>query len=112
MKEIKAYIQVHKLSEVTSALHGVEGLTGMSIVDCRGFGTGWSSTRDASGSDTLSYRKGVKIEVCCRDELVDDVVAAIQNAAHTSLKGDGKIYVADIDHAVRISTGETGESAV
>lgn len=112
MKEIKAYIQTHKLADVTSALHRIKGVTGMSVVDCHGFGAGWAGMEDASDSDTFSYRKGVKIEVFCRDDLAADIMAAIEQAAHTGLKGDGKIYVADISHAVRISTGETGEAAV
>lgn len=112
MKEIKAYIQTHKLPEVTSALHRVDGLTGMSVVDCHGYGAGWAGLEAASASNTLSYRKGVKIEVFCRDDLAAEVVTAIEQAAHTGLKGDGKIYVADISHAVSISTGETGEAGV
>lgn len=54
----------------------------------------------------------MKLEVFCRDELVEEVVAAIERAAHTGLKGDGKIYVVNVEQAVRISTGERGIGAI
>ncbi len=109
MKEIKAYIKKHKLDQVIRALRKVEGLTGMSVVESCGYGIGWGGAR---GEEQIDCRPGVKIEVACRDRLVDEVVTAIEKAAHTGLKGDGKIYVSDIGQAVRISTGERGEGAV
>lgn len=109
MKEIKAYIKKHKLDEVNHALRKIEGLTGMSIIESCGFGVGWSG---AKGGEQTDCRPGIKVEIICRDDLVDEVVAAIEEAARTGLKGDGKIYVADISQAVRISTGERGEGAV
>ncbi len=112
MKEIKAYIKPHKLADVTSGLRTVDGLTGISIVECRGFGTGWHHAADNAGEDLLGYRKSLKLEIVCRDEIADEVVRTIADAAHTGLKGDGKIYVGKISHAVRISTGETGTEAV
>ncbi len=113
MKEIKVYIKPHKLSEVALALHKVEGLTGMSVTDVRGFGR--SRGRDARHrivDDLVSYVPNVKIELICRDELVDEIVSIIEKTAHTGLRGDGKIYVSTVEMAVRISTGERGESAV
>lgn len=112
MKEIKAYIKPHKLLDVTAALRGVDGLTGMSVINCRGFGVGWGSAEDVPRDDLLDFLKAVKIEVICPDRLMDEVISAIESAAHTGLKGDGKIYVGDISHAVRISTGERGDGAV
>lgn len=113
MKEIKAYIKPHKLSAVALALHKVEGLTGMSVVDGRGFGRG--RAKDAPDSiidDLTAYIPHVKIEIICRDELVEEVVSLIEKTAHTGLRGDGKIYVSNVGMAVRISTGERGEVAV
>ena len=113
MKEIKAYIKPHKLTDVTLALHHVEGLTGMSVSDVRGFGRGLA--HDAPHSireDLADYVPHVRIEIICRDALVDRVVDAIRKAANTGLRGDGKIYVTPVDDAVRISTGERGEAAV
>ena len=109
MKEIKAYIKRHKLNEVIRALRKVEGLTGMSVIDSCGYGVGWGG---AKGEEQIDCRPGIKVEIVCRDELADAVVATIEKAAHTGLKGDGKIYVSTIEQAVRISTGERGEGAV
>ncbi|RJX34081.1 MAG: P-II family nitrogen regulator [Desulfurivibrio sp.] len=109
MKEIKAYINRHKLDEVIRALRKVEGLTGMSVSERYGYGIGWARDRT---SEQIDFRDGLKLEIICRDELVDQAVDAIARAAHTGLTGDGKIYVANIEQAVRISTGERGEGAV
>ena len=113
MKEIKAYIKPHKLSKVTMALHKVEGLTGMSVVDVRGFGRG--KAKDAPHrivEDLVDYVPHVKIEIVCTDDVVEKIVSVIEKTAHTGLRGDGKIYVLTIDDAVRIQTGERGEAAV
>jgi len=113
MKEIKAYIKPHKLCEVTLALHKVEGLTGMNVVDVRGFGR--SRAKDAPHrivEGPVDFVPYVKIEIVCTEEFVDQIIAAIEENAHTGLRGDGKIYVSDVEHAVRITTGERGEIAV
>lgn len=113
MKEIKAYIKSHKLSEVTIALHKVEGLTGMSVVDVRGFGRGRAKdSPERIVEDLVDYVPCVRLEVICRDDLVERIVTTIEQTAHTGLKGDGKIYISAVDNAVRISTGERGEEAV
>jgi len=113
MKEIKAYIKPHKLSVVTLGLHKVEGLTGLSVVDVKGFGRG--KAKDAPNrivEDQVGYIPHVKIEIVCTDDKVEEIVSVIEKAAHTGLRGDGKIYISSIDDAVRISTGERGEVAV
>jgi nitrogen regulatory protein PII len=113
MKEIKAYIKPHKLSEVTLALHQMKGLTGMSVIDVRGFGhTRTTDARHGTIDDLEDYAPHVKIEIVCKDESVETIVSTIEKAAHTGLHGDGKIYVSDISNAIRISTGERGEKAV
>ena len=109
MKEIKAYIKKHKLDDVIRSLRKIEGLTGVSLIDNCGYGIGWGG---AKGGEQIDCRPGVKVEIICRDDLVNEVVAAIERAAHTGLKGDGKIYVSNIEQAVRISTGERGEGSV
>lgn len=108
MKEIKAYIAKHKLEPVTRALHKVEGLTGVTVIECGGYGRGLVTAAEPE----LGFHPGFKLEVICRDDLVDNVITTIEKAAHTGLKSDGKIYVAPIEQAVRISTGERGEGAV
>ena len=113
MKEIKAYIKPHKLSDVTLALHQLKGLTGMSVLDVRGFGhTRGTEAHHRTIDDLEDYISHVKIEIVCKDELVENIISTIEKAAHTGLHGDGKIYVSDIDNAVRISTGERGDKAV
>lgn len=113
MKHIIAYIKPHKLSKVTLALHKIEGLTGMSVLDVRGFGR--TKAKDEPHrivEDLIDYVPHVKIEIFCKDELLEQVVKSIQTEAHTGLRGDGKIYVNTVDDAIRISTGERGEDAI
>ena len=113
MKEIKAYIKPHKLSDVTLALHHVEGLTGMSVSDVRGFGRGQAKdTPHSVREDLADHIPHVRIEIVCHDALVDRIVETIRSAAHTGLRGDGKIYVTHVHDAVRISTGERGAAAI
>ncbi len=114
MKEIKAFIKPHKLSDVTLALHRIEGLTGISVSETKGFGRGRAKDSPHSvQDDVVDYIPNVKIETVCHDDMVDRIVETIREAAHTGLRGDGKIYVlSHIEDAVRISTGERGESAV
>jgi nitrogen regulatory protein P-II 1 len=113
MKEIKAYIKPHKLTVVMLALHQIEGLTGVSISDVRGYGRGrGEQAQTRMIQDMLTYVPHLRVEIVCLDGLVDEVVAAIQRAAHTGGRGDGKIYVTNVEAAIRISTGETGEAAV
>ncbi len=113
MKEIKAYVKPHKLSQVTAALHKVEGLTGMSVVDVRGFGGGGGKeTPRQMVDDLVDYVPHAKIEIVCHDELVEEIVSTIEKAAHTGLRGDGRIFVANVETAIRIETGERGENAI
>ena len=110
MKHIIAYIQPHKLSPVTMALHKIKGLTGLSVMDIRGFGRGRG--HPTTEEQLYDFVPHVKIEIVCLDELVDEIVSTIQHNAHTGLRGDGKIYVSSVEETVRISTGERGEIAV
>jgi len=113
MKEIKAYIKPHKLSEVTKALHKVENLTGVSVVQVEGFGRSRKENDPGQDSgDWVFYVSHAKIEIVCLDEMVAEIIEAIQKAAHTGLRGDGKIYVSSVDEAIRIETGERGEMSV
>ena len=113
MKEIKAYIKAIKRDAVTLALHEIEGLTGASFSEVLGFGR---SKEKSSGfnpdADPSGYVHHVKVEVVCHDTQADEVVEAICKAAHTGLRGDGKIYINKIEDAVRIQSGERGNIAV
>jgi nitrogen regulatory protein PII len=113
MKRVTAYIKPHKLSDVTRALHRIDGLTGMSAADVRGFGRGRAKdVPHTITEDLVDYVPHVRLEAVCRDEIVEEVVETIRREAHTGLRGDGKIYVAPVEDAIRISTGERGEAAV
>ncbi len=113
MKQIIAYIKPHKLDEVILALHEIEGLTGVSILEIQGFGRSRrSDPNQLFDRDNLKLDKRYKLEISCPDHLTGLVIETIQQQAHTGLKGDGKIYQLPIENAVRISTGEDGEAAV
>jgi nitrogen regulatory protein PII len=110
MKKIEAFIKAHRLDDVSLALHRVEWLGGMTVTDARGFGRGRSG--GGPGNDPGDFHQIVRIEVFCSDELASTVVETIEQAAHTGLRGDGKVYVIPVEEAVRISTGERGREAV
>lgn len=113
MQEIKAYIKARRLEPVTLALHRLDGITGMSVSDVRGFGRSKahsSATHPIAGASEFSEH--VKVEIVCHDHLVDAVVNLLKTEAHTGLRGDGRIFVADVRRAVRIQDGEEGESVV
>ncbi|MFQ6604896.1 MAG: P-II family nitrogen regulator [Fidelibacterota bacterium] len=113
MKYVQAYIKPYKLSAVTLALHEVNGLTGMSVTELKGFGRGRAKDAPHRIQDELvDFVPNVKVEIFCRDGLVEQVVSTIREAAHTGLQGDGKIYVIPATQAYRIRTGEEGDAAV
>ena len=111
MKHIIAYIKPHKLTEVTMALRRIEHLSGMTVLDVKGFGRGRKNELTLE-EQLFDFVPHVKIEVFCKNDLVEEVVKAIETTAHTGLRGDGKIYICDLQEAIRISTGERGENAV
>jgi nitrogen regulatory protein PII len=116
MKIITAIIQPFRLSKVTYALEEIGGFPGMTITDVRGFGREKSAhDKDAPHrviEDFVEYVKKVRIEIVARDEMVEQIVAAIVRTAHTGNRGDGKVFVWPVEHAVRVMTGETGDAAV
>ncbi|WP_341703490.1 P-II family nitrogen regulator [Ferrovibrio sp.] len=112
MKLVMAVIKPFKLDEVREALTslGVEGLT---VTEVKGFGRQKGHTEIYRGAEyAVSFLPKVKIEVAVKSSLADRVVEAIQNAAKTGQIGDGKIFVMDINKALRIRTGETDDDAL
>ena len=113
MKQIIAYIKPHKLENIMLALHKIEALSGISVLEMRGCGR---SRKISAGfvfdQDNLCLEPRLKLEISCHDNLVKQVVSVIQESAHTGLRGDGKIYVLPVLEAVRISTGDIGEEAI
>jgi len=114
MKKVEAYIKSHRLNEVVEQLHDIEGLTGLTIHEIKGFGRihteGDEPVRIVD--NTINWQPHVKLEIFCHDALVDAVVKGVLEGAHTGIRADGKIYVSPVDDAVRISTRERGEEAV
>jgi nitrogen regulatory protein P-II 1 len=112
MKKIEAIIKPFKLDDVKEALTGI-GVVGMTVTEVRGFGRQKGHTELYRGSEyTVDFLPKVKIEVVVANNLVDKVVSIIAGSAKTGSIGDGKVFVLPIGEAVRIRTGETGESAV
>ncbi len=112
MKLVMAVIKPFKLDEVREALTplGVQGLT---VTEVKGFGRQKGQTEIYRGAEYhVSFLPKVKIEVAVPAEMVDAVVEAISTPARTGKIGDGKIFVMDVERALRIRTGETDESAL
>ncbi len=112
MKLVTAVIKPFKLDDVREALTplGVQGLT---VSEVKGFGRQKGQTEIYRGAEYhVSFLPKVKIEVAVSDDLVDQVVEAILQSAHTGKIGDGKIFVSEILRAIRIRTRETGEDAL
>ena len=113
MKKIEAYIKASRLNEVIEQLHEIEGLTGVSTFAMHGFGRTRDSNKPVRIMDvSLSSRPHVKLEIMCHDDLAELVVSTITTAAHTGLRGDGKVYISSLEQAIRIATGERGETAL
>jgi nitrogen regulatory protein PII len=112
MKKIEAIIKPFKLEEVKDALAEV-GVEGMTVSEVKGFGRQKGHTEIYRGSEyTVDFLPKIKIEIVIGDERLDSAVAAIIQAAKTGKIGDGKVFVSNIEEAVRIRTEEKGQSAV
>ncbi len=112
MKKIEAIIKPFKLDEVKEALSEI-GVIGMTVTEVRGFGRQKGHTELYRGSEyTIDFLPKVKIELVVPDALVEKVVATVVAAARTGSIGDGKVFVMPMGEAIRIRTGEKGESAI
>ncbi|WP_341702030.1 P-II family nitrogen regulator [Ferrovibrio sp.] len=113
MKMIVAFIKPHLSVEVVLALQNVEGLSGLSLSEVHGFGRGRAhSAPDMVIFHGLELVLRTRLEIACTDEVVEVLSDIIQQVAHTGLRGDGKIYVSELQQARRISSGEIGRTAV
>ena len=112
MKKIEAIIKPFKLDEVKEALQEI-GVQGLSVLEAKGFGRQKGHTELYRGAEyVVDFLPKVKIEVVISDDILDNVVTAIINAAKTGKIGDGKIFVSDIQQAIRIRTSEDGVDAL
>lgn len=112
MKKIEAIVKPFKLDEVKEALQGI-GIQGMTVTEVKGFGRQKGHTELYRGAEyVVDFLPKVKIEVAIEEPNLDAAVEAISKAAHTGKIGDGKIFVTDLEQAIRIRTGETGKDAL
>ncbi len=112
MKIISAVIKPFKLDDVRAALSEI-GITGLTVYEVKGFGRQKGHTELYRGAEyVVDYIPKVKLEVAVDDDLAERVVDAIVESARTGKIGDGKIFVTDLENAVRIRTGEAGALAL
>jgi nitrogen regulatory protein P-II 2 len=112
MKMINAIIKPFKLDDVRSAISSI-GVDGLTVSEIRGFGRQKGHTELYRGAEyQVDFLPKVKIEIACQASEVERIVEAIVGAAHTGKIGDGKIFVTDLEHTVRIRTGETDLEAL
>ncbi|MGC7404581.1 P-II family nitrogen regulator [Pandoraea pneumonica] len=112
MKLITAIVKPFKLDEVREALSNI-GVAGITVTEVKGFGRQKGHTELYRGAEyVVDFLPKVKIEAVISDALLDQAIDAIEQAARTGKIGDGKIFVSNVEHVVRIRTGETGEDAL
>ena len=112
MKKVEAIIKPFKLDEVKESLNEI-GVQGLTVSEVKGFGRQKGHTELYRGAEyVVDFLPKVKLEVIVRDDMADQVVQTIQQAAKTGKIGDGKIFVLPVDQVVRIRTGDTAESAL
>ncbi|MEI9989380.1 MAG: P-II family nitrogen regulator [Rhizomicrobium sp.] len=112
MKKIEAIIKPFKLDEVKEALQEV-GVQGITVTEAKGFGRQKGHTELYRGAEyVVDFLPKVKIEIVVDEARVEASVEAIQKAARTGRIGDGKIFVLNVEEAIRIRTGETGADAI
>ncbi|GAB2180794.1 MAG TPA: P-II family nitrogen regulator [Rhodocyclaceae bacterium] len=112
MKLVTAIIKPFKLDEVREALAAV-GVQGITVTEVKGFGRQKGHTELYRGAEyVVDFLPKVKVEAAVRDDILDQVIEAIEKSASTGKIGDGKIFVFDVEQVIRIRTGETGEEAL
>jgi nitrogen regulatory protein PII len=112
MKKIEAIIKPFKVDEVKEALREA-GIEGMTVIEAKGFGRQKGHTEVYRGSEyTIDLLPKIKIEVVVADGRMEEIVNLIVQKAKTGKIGDGKVFVSNIEEAVRIRTEERGEKAV
>jgi nitrogen regulatory protein P-II 2 len=112
MKFVSAIIKPFKLDEVREALSNI-GVQGITVTEVKGFGRQKGHTELYRGAEyVVDFLPKVKLEVAIKDDLLDQVVDAIEKSAATGKIGDGKIFVFNLEQSIRIRTGETGVEAL
>ena len=112
MKKIEAIIKPFKLDEIKEELQEI-GIQGLTVTEAKGYGRQKGHTELYRGAEyVIDFLPKVKIEVVVSDDIAARVVETIRSVAHTGRIGDGKIFVLNVEEAVRVRTGETGDQAL
>ena len=112
MKKIEAIIKPFKLDEVKEALQEI-GLQGITVTEAKGFGRQKGHTELYRGAEyVVDFLPKVKVEIVINDDLAEKAIEVIQTSAKTGRIGDGKIFIYNVEDAIRIRTGETGSEAI
>ncbi|PHM53834.1 P-II family nitrogen regulator [Xenorhabdus sp. KK7.4] len=112
MKLITTIIKPFKLEEVREALSEI-GIQGMTITEVKGFGRQKGHSELYRGAEySVNFLPKVKLDIATHDERVEEIIHVIKQAAFTGKMGDGKIFVFELQHAVRIRTGEVNDAAL
>jgi nitrogen regulatory protein P-II 2 len=112
MKLVTAIVKPFKLDEVREALSSI-GVQGITVTEVKGFGRQKGHTELYRGAEyVVDFLPKVKVEAAVSDEMLDQVIEAIEGAARTGKIGDGKIFVTTVEQVIRIRTGETGKEAL
>ena len=112
MKKIEAIIKPFKLDEVREALSDV-GVSGLTVTEVKGFGSQKGHTELYRGAEyVVDFLPKVKVEAAIPDDILEQAIEAIEKSAATGKIGDGKIFVFELEQAIRIRTGETGPEAL
>lgn len=112
MKLVTAIIKPFKLDDVRESLSDI-GVQGITVTEVKGFGRQKGHTELYRGAEyVVDFLPKVKVEIATSDDMLDQVIEAITRAASTGKIGDGKIFVTNLEQAIRIRTGETGTDAI
>jgi len=112
VKKIEAIIKPFKLDEVKDKLNDI-GVHGLTVTEVKGFGRQKGHTELYRGAEyVVDFLPKIKLEIIVAEDIVEDVVNAITQSAHTGRIGDGKIFVIPVEEVVRIRTGERGDAAI
>lgn len=113
MKRVIAVVKPNMLDDVIFALHRIDDFPGATMTEVRGIGRGFRRKMEAEpDSPSVGYPEQIRIEVICRDDQLEEIVATIEQKAHTGKSGDGKIFISPVEETVRISTGQRGDEAI
>ncbi|MBO1923383.1 MULTISPECIES: P-II family nitrogen regulator [Thiomicrorhabdus] len=112
MKQIKAIINPHRLTDVREALTTL-GINGLTVTEVKGYGRQRGHKEIYRGTEyEVTFVPKIMLELVVLDEQLEEIITTISSSAHTGKLGDGKLFVSPVENAIRIRTGESGEAAL